>query len=228
MLTTYETNGIHIFYSYSYNGKLIRYFDFLRLINSGYKPRAIPHLGCKFQIQENTWILSLFTSQPSINFYDIVINNIKLNNNIHKFVNQSFLINNATFSEYFVTTNNLAFGSEHLKSKNINEIVQDSIEGYRISILESNFNNPLIIIDSLYDHLSNIDAKSRTSIKNTCNNPHIKISRKIEYLRMWGIRNSDIYNFAINFENNKNIYNQSYYNHNLYYDTNEKLKHRIF
>lgn len=228
LLNTYNSNGIHVFYSYSYKGKIIKYYDYLLLIKQGLKPTTIPHLGCKYQITENTWILTLFTSQPSINFYDMIVNNIKLNNNIHLYVNQAFIIQNSTFSEYFTITNNLSYAPKYLQHHSVEKIVIDSIKAYKLSVINSNFNNPLVIIDSLYDHLLNIQIDSKTTIQKTNLNPHIKISRKLEYLKMWGITNSDIYNFTINFQNDKSINKESYYTSKLYFNIHEVPKYRVF
>lgn len=225
---TYQTNGIHIFYSYSFQGKIIKYFEYLSLKNMNYNVKIAAHLGCKYQIKDNFWILTLFTSQEKINFYDMVIDNIKLTGNIHQYVNQSFIIENGVFSAYFTITDDLNFGPKYLKSEQIPFIVDQSIDAFKIAVKQSDFNNPLVLMDTLYEHLINLNSNTKSSFKSSHKYDYLSISKKSEYLRMWGFTNDDIYKFTENFSNNKTIHGEFFHKNNLYNSNPEIPKHIMF
>ncbi len=102
--------------------------------------------------------------------------------------------------------------------------MQDSIKGYRNSIFATDFSNPFVVIDALicyFIETQNIDSpKDFSSIKimhSTKPPIYLEFSRKVEFLRMYNITNTDIIRFVDNFLLNKTINNVSLYVNELYY-----------
>jgi hypothetical protein len=187
----------------------------------------LSHAGVKYEISENFWILALFTSKATTHFYEnILVNNLYVPNNIHLYVNNSFLILNSTFSEYCTISNNIAHAPLYIQNQYLNNqlntkfLIQDSIRAYRISVMNANFNNPAILIDTLYDYYFNLHSNSKSVIK-PINTNCLTLCNKIDFLKDNGFRNEDIWNFAENFNNNKNIKGESYFKDNLFYEDSD-------
>lgn len=218
---SYNANGVHAFKFYTYKGKIITFSDYS--IFKKYEPlkcSSYIHVGVKQQLTNDLWIFALFTSNTSTFLNELItMQNIYLNNNnMHYYVNQALITSNEILSSYYTVSNNIYHFPNYCNKINTDhkKLILDSVEGYKEAILASDFNRPISVIDTILEQY--LDINARASVKFTKPNAILTYSQKVEYLRFWGLKSSDIIDFTNNFEKNKNIHNQSFYKSDLFYE----------
>ena len=149
-LLSYNSNGVHVFKMYFHKNKMIKYHQYLSLQNKLSEDLYIlSHVGMRQQLTQNFWLFTLFTSKSTTMLNDnVVMNNIQLYNNIHKFVNPIIIISNSNFSDYVTISNLLSDFPKYQSIKQwdaLNQskmIIEHSVKGFKLSVEQSNFNTP--------------------------------------------------------------------------------------
>ena len=214
---------------YMKNGKLIKFSDYMFLPKILQEQVSIlSHVGVKQQLNNDFWVLTLFTTKPITYLYDnVIMHNILLQNNIHKYINPSIILLNSILSEYVSISDNIAHFPKYKELKNlsinsqIELIMKDSIDAFKLSMLSSNFNDPFIISEIIAENQSkNLFKKSSIIHRNQLEwftGNVAKYHKNSNYLRFKFLNNENIIHFTNNFEDSLNIKNESYYKNNLYF-----------
>lgn len=212
-INSINCNGIHgvDFYKNIKTNEIIKILDYIKLDKIAKKDyKVFKHIGIKQEIKDDVWTFCLFTSKKVMYMNSLMFMNLELTSNIHQYINYPLIVNNKTLCEYFIFHDNLnEFPKYCIKSidvsnnieiifKNTLELYIDSIHGYRKALFGYNFNNPNVILDSIYKQYIN---KNNFLIENK-----LQYGKDVEYLRYLGLTNTDIINFVNNILENKNIH----------------------
>jgi len=259
---TLNCNGLHIFHLYLHNGRYITYGQFLNLraLNT---PNIwqIRHAGMKYEIKHGIWLMVMYTSQPvSFLYDDTVMRNIPCINNLHRYVNQAFIITHNNLPNYVTVSNNIHHAPNYVRQYFLNAnngalqqrydtIIGNSCSAWRESVLQANFQSPYVLCNTIEQYyamqivnpqlnlriLSPLDLNSQWL--NAGDNPpqfkqlngraikpnYLLYSTTPSLMNNAGITNSDIYDFANHFLNNRSI-NGIPYDHqpHLFYEVSNR------
>lgn len=135
--TTLDSNGVaHCFKGYLFEKKLVKLSRAQDLERMGCSLTPIYHMGFKFPFSSNYCIFGFFTSQPTSFFWDgLTFSNIKLHDNMYRYVNPIIVGLNSTFADFYLTIDSYARFPAYTRQSpntltNLGKIKEDSYSGF--------------------------------------------------------------------------------------------------
>ncbi len=146
-----NNNGFHVFKIWLHNNKLISYLDYMHLkdlnvrLGLDIKIKEIPHAGFSLSLPNGDHLISLMTNQQTTRVNEFgLIQNISLNSNMFNYTNPILRMDPLSFATHFEIINNPASLPRSVRHNRINDIINDTWQGFRTSFETSLQINNLI------------------------------------------------------------------------------------